>query len=34
LTSTHGETIKTLAIDGDTVCVPLPGHGMAMLVVE
>jgi hypothetical protein len=34
LTTTHGEPLKTLAIDGDTVRVPVAGHGMATLVVE
>ena len=34
LTTTHGETIKTLVIQGGTVRVPLAGHGMATLIVE
>lgn len=34
LSTTHGEPIRTLNIDGDTVRAPLAGHGMATLVVQ
>jgi hypothetical protein len=34
LTTTHGEAIKTLAIQGGIVRVPLADHGMATLIVE
>jgi hypothetical protein len=34
LPATHGETIKTLAIEDGTVRVPLAGHRMATLIVE
>jgi alpha-mannosidase len=34
LTTTHGETVKTLAIESNAVRVPLAGYGMATLIVE